>query len=285
MKRLFLLLSALLALALCGCARADTLVGLSVRDLDSGHDLPAWPHDGRHWIEGRPGHRYAIVLQNLTGERVLAVVSVDGVNVISGETAGSAQSGYVLEPWQRLEVRGWRKNLGEVAEFHFTALPDSYAARTGRPGNVGVIGVAAFREKRPAPPVHIGQPTYPPPAPWYERDDVAAARAEAPRPAAPAQSAPSPADAGSRAREAESRAYAPYADEPRQQLGTGHGDRRRDAASVTQFERASRHPAQLASLYYDSAEVLVARRILPPRWPQPPGRPEPFPLGFAPDPR
>jgi len=54
---------------------------------------------------------------------------------------------------QSFEVNGWRKSLEEVAAFYFTALPDSYAARTGRPQNVGVIGVAVFREQQlPRPP-------------------------------------------------------------------------------------------------------------------------------------
>jgi len=47
-------------------------------------------------------------------------------------------------------VQGWRRSLSQTAAFYFTALPDSYAARTGRPDDVGVIGVALFRRK-PAP--------------------------------------------------------------------------------------------------------------------------------------
>ena len=47
------------------------------------------------------------------------------------------------------EIAGWRKSMDDVAQFVFTDLPDSYAARTGRPHNVGVVGVAVFREARP----------------------------------------------------------------------------------------------------------------------------------------
>src|SRR3954451_13478599 len=82
----------------------------------------------------------------------MTVLSVDGVNAITGESADTYQSGYVLEGYQSTEVDGWRKNMQEVAQFNFTALSDSYAAKTGRPNNVGVIGVAVFREKqRPLP--------------------------------------------------------------------------------------------------------------------------------------
>ncbi|MCI1710798.1 MAG: hypothetical protein LKM39_11215 [Chiayiivirga sp.] len=106
-------------------------------------------HDGQTWIAGTPGHRYAVRLRNNSGERVLAVLSVDGVNAVSGETASAQQAGYVLGPWQETEVAGWRKSLNDIAQFEFTALGDSYAARTGRPHNVGVIGVAVFRERAP----------------------------------------------------------------------------------------------------------------------------------------
>lgn len=293
-----LLLAPLLALAaLAGCARAEPLVDVSVVDLDRGETMPRWPQRGKDYIEGRPGHRYAVVLQNLTGQRVLAVVSVDGVNAISGETAGTRQSGYVLDPWQRLEVRGWRKNLSEIAEFHFTSLGDSYAARTGRPGNVGVIGVAAFRERVPVPP------PYPYPQIGYgERRDGAypyepyagagnaAEAARAPSPAAPppaarAESSTSAADAAAPALGQSQRA--PSYDDGlarRQQLGTGHGERRWDAATVTQFERASSRPNQVHTLYYDSWEALAAKGIVPRYTPPYPREPAAFPIGFAPDP-
>ena len=63
-------------------------------------------------------------------EDLLTVVSVDGVNAISGETANASQSGYVLAPGQTTEIAGWRKNMDEVAAFYFTRIGDSYAART-----------------------------------------------------------------------------------------------------------------------------------------------------------
>lgn len=270
MKALTTALLALAALAsLPAAAGGPALVDLQVLDLDRQETLPRHPHRGRDYIEGRPGHRYAVVLQNLTGERVLAVVSVDGVNAISGETAGSQQAGYVLQPWQRMEVRGWRKNLSEVAEFEFTSLGDSYAARTGRPGNVGVIGVAAFRERRPPPPR------------WH--DEIAGA---APAPSAKAQARAGTADAAAPEALAESARSRRHAESTqRQQLGTGHGQRRWDGAVVTAFEREGHRPNQVLSVWYDSTEALVARGVLPRRWPHSHREPQAFPIGFAPDPR
>ena len=262
MKRIAASLLILLSLAtLPGCARAQPLVDLQVLDLDREETLPRHPHAGRDYIEGQPGHRYAVVLQNLTGERVLAVVSVDGVNAISGQTAGSQQSGYVLGPWQRMEVRGWRKDLSEVAEFQFTSLGDSYAARTGRPGNVGVIGVAAFRER---------QPRYDPPADIARRAAMARGEGKA------------SADAAAAPHANEARRESSLAS--RQQLGTGHGQRRWDAAATTRFERDSASPHQVLSVWYDAREALVARGVLPHPWQDSNGEPEAFPIGFTPDP-
>jgi hypothetical protein len=267
MKRLITTLLALASLAsLPAAARGPALVDLQVRDLDRQETLPWHPHRGRDYIEGRPGHRYAVVLRNLTGERVLAVVSVDGVNAISGQTAGSQQAGYVLQPWQQMEVRGWRKNLSEVAEFEFTSLGDSYAARTGRPGNVGVIGVAAFREQRPLPP------------PRWEAEIADAGSAGKARGDGPvAAAAPQAAEARALARRHDESAQ-------RQQLGTGHGQRRWDAATTTHFQRESARPNQVVSVWYDSTRALVARGVLPRRWKDSHDVPEAFPIGFAPDP-
>jgi len=263
------LLASLLALAsllpLTACARQATLVDVQVQNQDTGGLLPLLPHAGRDYIEGQPGHRFAVVLQNLTSERVLAVLSVDGVNAISGQTAGSQQSGYVLEPWQRIEVRGWRKSYSDIAEFYFTDLPDSYAARTGRPQNVGVIGVAAFRERRYEP------------MPYEPLPQIGRAESSAPAPSASAKSADSAAGAS-----------APYGERrdrqlSAQELGTGHGERRYDPVTGTRFERESSRPNQVVALYYDSYQALVARGVIP-GWRSRPGTPEPFPIGFAPDP-
>lgn len=123
------------------------LVELSVVDRTEGRRLPVHWHQGRAHVVGKPGNEYQVVLRNRTDEEVLAVVSVDGVNVITGESADPSQSGYVLAPHGSLAIQGWRKDLSRTAAFYFTSLADSYAARTGRPQDVGVIGVAVFRKK------------------------------------------------------------------------------------------------------------------------------------------
>ena len=238
-------LAALLNLAGVSAACADSrLVQVDVVDRDDGRTLHVWRDHGRPVVAGRPGARYSVRLVNNSGERVLAVVAIDGVNVVSGETAGVGQRGYVLEPWQRTEITGWRKSNDVVAAFEFTSLADSYAARTGRPQDVGVIGVAVFRE---APPVEVSDARS---APRFE----GAAKA-APAPSLDAQPAPESrrADAAGSLVPAE-----------RDRLGTGHGERETSVVRVTTFQRASARPDQRLEIRYDSLENLVAAGIVPP---------------------
>jgi hypothetical protein len=144
--------AALLCLGLSGPALAGVAADVEILDRTSGRVLPVHWHDGQRYVAGEPGREYEIAVRNRDGCRILAVTSVDGVNVITGRTASPAQAGYVVDAWGSVEIDGWRKSLDQVAAFYFTSVPDSYAARTGRPDNVGVIGIALFRElQRPVP--------------------------------------------------------------------------------------------------------------------------------------
>src|SRR5450631_1157624 len=131
----------------CNAQVMGNIAEVAVIDRDSGAVLSPHYYRGEYWVAGKPGARYAIEIRNRLGERLLAVTSVDGVNVISGATAGWDQTGYVFSPGERYQITGWRKTDAEVADFTFTDSPNSYAERTGRPANVGVIGVALFRER------------------------------------------------------------------------------------------------------------------------------------------
>ncbi|WP_454832185.1 hypothetical protein [Pseudoxanthomonas wuyuanensis] len=263
-RSLLLVLAALLlACSAPASARPAALVRVDIVDRDSGQWLPQYPHQRDTWVAGRPGHRYAVRLTNTSGRRVLVVLSVDGVNAVTGQTAAPAQAGYVLGPWENAEITGWRKSLDDVAQFVFTDLGDSYAARTGRPDNVGVIGVAVFEEARPR---HY--PSSPPPiARGY---DDGRPRQQNERSAA----APAATDA--------------IAEKSfdRQSIGTGHGQREWSPVGQTEFVRATRNPSQLTQLRYDDHRRLVALGVIPDRYRHPRfnDRPDAFPDGFVADP-
>ena len=235
---------------------------LTLFDRATGRELPVHWHEGKAYVVGRPGNEYQIGVRNRRGEDLLAVVSVDGVNVVSGETAHTRQGGYVLSPYQRMDIRGWRKSLGEIATFYFTSLGDSYAARTGRPDDVGVIGVALFRRKPAEPPVSI----FP-----AEQSPFAEARRE--KSEARDSAAESLGASGAKRAQAMPAPNAP--------LGTGHGRREESPTRYVAFERASAHPVEVITIHYDSHRNLVARGIL--SGPIAPRTPNPFP-GFVPDP-
>ncbi|MBO9873110.1 MULTISPECIES: hypothetical protein [Xanthomonas] len=262
-------------------------VQLQVIDRDAGDALlPAHAWRGERWIAATPGHRYALRLTNLTGARVLVVLSVDGVNAVSGQTAASDQRGYVLAPWQQTEITGWRKSSEDVAQFVFTDLEDSYAARTGRPRNVGVIGMAVFDEARAWPDDAVRD---------ADIDTKRAAGTPARASATPAPSAaadipqPSAAAPLAAAPSADARAYAREgnaAERVQQRLGTGHGAREWSPSRVTEFERASDVPMQRTALRYDSRARLIARGVLPRTLPPPRVAiaPDAFPGEYVPDP-
>jgi hypothetical protein len=133
------------------------IADLSVYDRTEGRQLQVHWHEDRAYVVGKPGNEYQVTLRSRLREEVLAVVSVDGINAITGESADPAQSGYVLAPRGALQILGWRKSLAQTAAFYFTSLPDSYAARTGRPDDVGVIGIAVFRKRQELPSAPVSK--------------------------------------------------------------------------------------------------------------------------------
>jgi hypothetical protein len=162
--------------------------------------------------------------------------------------------------------------MQRVASFYFTDLGDSYAARTGRPDNVGVIGVALFKRK-PAPELQLEQRKRewePAAAPGAADSGGAADSARAPAPA----SAPEPSNgARAQARAVEKAGVRPS-------LGTGHGRSESSQVRYADFERESSTPNELVTVRYDNRENLVAMGILR----EPRRRPDPFPSAFVPDP-
>ena len=245
------------------------LASVSLVDRDSGAVLPAYYYRGEYWVPGRAGARYAIEIRNSTGGRLLAVTSVDGVNILSGATAGWDQTGYVFDPGERYQIGGWRKSNTEVAAFTFTDSPNSYAARTGRPASVGVIGVALFREQAPVAytPPRVTQAA--PEAPSADAGTAGTSRADMANETATTSAAPA-------------RAPSPPA-----KLGTGHGEREYSYVTDTEFRRAQSEPNEVIRIRYDSQENLIAMGVIRRPRPLPPG-PDPFPGSpqrqYVPDP-
>jgi hypothetical protein len=86
----------------CHAQGIGQMADVRVIDRDTGAGPPINYYRGEYWVAGQPGARYAIEIRNHDGGRMLAVTSVDGVNVLSGATAAWDQSGpgsaYVPDP-------------------------------------------------------------------------------------------------------------------------------------------------------------------------------------------
>lgn len=222
----------------------------SVED-ESGNTLRTFGKDGRTFLLGEPGLRYNIRVQNPTGQRVEAVVSVDGRDAMSGQPGDYVnQRGYVIPAYGSLLVEGFRRSMDEVAAFRFSSPAESYSARMGTPQNVGVIGVAFFPERvRPPAPVMRREPprSRPRPAPRpYDSSREGGAEFDGPARAQAKGSATD--DRGSSGRV--------------NNLGTEFGESHESLVSSVYFERASAtHPVLVSTLRYDDADGLSARGI------------------------
>ena len=103
---------------------------------------------GRRFVVGSRDSSYSIVLKNRCKSRLEVVLSVDGLDVIDGKTAGFSKRGYVIGSGETLEVEGWRTGPDTVARFKFSTVAGSYANLAhGDHRNVGVIGLAVFTEQ------------------------------------------------------------------------------------------------------------------------------------------
>jgi len=271
-----LLNAGLLIWTIAGPAGAvGNLVDVTVYDRVENRTLPVYRHEARHYVVGTPGNEYQVRVRNRTGGEILSVVSVDGVNAVSGETANWNQTGYILGPYHGFDVKGWRKSLERVAAFFFTEHQNSYAARTGRPDNVGVIGVAVFRRKaEPRARVDQSPPRPETPASGAGEDSPYPASADA-----------APAAGVGRARPAESVAdqrHAPSLQEAQRSpsLGTGHGRSQSSRVTYASFERATAAPEEVIAIHYDTYGSLVAMGVI-----RAPRIASPFPGQFVPDPR
>jgi hypothetical protein len=112
-----------------------------------GSPLRAARIDGRVVALGSDGDRYVVRIDNHSPVRIEAVATVDGLDVVDGSDGDLNKRGYVIAPYDTLDIEGFRESEGSVRAFRFGTVSDSYAARRGKDRNVGVVGVAVFRER------------------------------------------------------------------------------------------------------------------------------------------
>lgn len=108
---------------------------------------------GKTYLPVEMGKTFELKITNNSPKKISAVVSVDGLSVLSGSSARSDGPGYIIDAWNNVTIDGWRKSLSKVASFIIGHSNQSYASKMGKPSNVGGIGVAIYAEKKRRWPV------------------------------------------------------------------------------------------------------------------------------------
>ncbi len=249
--------------------------------VENGSPAASYWYGGESYVLGSSGERYTLRIVNNSAQRVEAVVSVDGRDVVDGKPADyRSKRGYLVPAYGSVEVDGWRLSQGQAAAFRFSAVGESYAARTGSAREVGVIGVAIFPERYNPPPRPLYVPRYdrrngddyygalPADKPkkeahgdWGYRSSESESRDEA----AP-RSAPPPAPSQGMAAAGKSRAAEPDSSYQRPShrpgLGTAFGERVESPIQEVSFVRASAtSPSALLGVRYNDRDGLLAMGV------------------------
>jgi hypothetical protein len=215
---------------------------------ESGRALPTFAHGGRSYVLGALGQRYLLRVRNDSARRIEAVVSVDGLDVIDGHTAGWEKRGYLVDPGGEVTIEGFRISTEGVAAFRFSGVPRSYAASKGDARDVGVIGVAVFAERERPRPKSLVHPR-PDDEPRAKGSGASRHSSSSDGPAPPAPRA-----------EQETASRSGRAVE-RHGLGTEFGEERDSPVRLVSFERASSRPDALLAVRYDDREGLLAAGV------------------------
>lgn len=136
---------------------------------ENGETLPTYAAKDRFYVQGNAGERYILRITNPTPNRVEAVVTVDGLDVVDGEVGSLSKRGYIVPAYGETRIEGFRTSAQDVATFRFSSVNDSYAGKQGKARNVGVVAVALFEEQAAQ---QIIEPAPPPPSVYNYEDDV-----------------------------------------------------------------------------------------------------------------
>ncbi|HEY2960943.1 MAG TPA: hypothetical protein VGJ37_00885 [Pyrinomonadaceae bacterium] len=122
--------------------------------LVDGRPLSEYRSRGRTYVEAVRGAEYELRLRNSSPDRVAVALSVDGLNTIDAlQTAAWNASKWVIEPYQTITISGWQMSSERARRFYFTTERDSYAAKLGQRGDIGVISAVFFRERNRVVPM------------------------------------------------------------------------------------------------------------------------------------
>lgn len=230
-------------------------------------------HNNNVWIEGREGSNFVIDIVNNTYARALFIVSVDGLDVLSGQPAGPTSNGYVVNALSKVSIPGWKLNSTSAAEFYFSSKKLSYAEKTKSRTNVsntGVIGAMIFEELTSSQPLikhsttaHFNSSTYND----YQNFNIGSISSSIDysqqqqnfnnvKPRAWSDKNLSLNSAASYSSTETNSILSTSS------LGTGFGDQISWNTSSTQFTKVSSAPTSVLIMYYDSAKNLEKMGVI-----------------------
>lgn len=277
---------------------------MRVEIIQEGRALRHFNHDGKVYAEVPESGDFQVRLTNDSSRRRMAVVSVDGRNVVDGTEAGYDGSGYVLDPWQSVTIPGWLRSNQTCARFTLVTSEESYAAKMGAgTKNVGVVGVAVFDEKpKPVmfqpPPIIIREEHHhhwPKPSPFWWSTTTgnsgsfgssygsSTVRGSSDDFTLSAESGPSQ-TRGSVQTEVSRGLGEKSGGSGAKDVGTGYGAEAAFYTRTAEFTRATRHPSLGVTLRYGVTAKLREWGV--PVDTRPVAEPNPFPAapGYAPPP-
>lgn len=112
-----------------------------------GRYIDEYRKDGKTYVVGFKGSNYELEVKNKSSTRVKAVLSVDGLNILTGDT--DWEKGYVVDAYASIIIPGFLIDGKKAASFEFNSIGKSYNQHndSGDKANVGVIGCMVFDEE------------------------------------------------------------------------------------------------------------------------------------------
>lgn len=122
-----------------------------------GRVLRPYMLDGIQTVGGFNLEPYGIRFRNSTGEKIQAIVAVDGTNVQTGDKARLDEHSrmWVVGPYKSMELIAWPESSRGGAAFVFTSqIGETVAANThGDLGALGYVSVAVYAEGYTVQPI------------------------------------------------------------------------------------------------------------------------------------
>lgn len=130
----------------------NTNNSVELRILIKDRPITNYYHNGKYFVEGRAGSNFELEVINKNPHKIEAILSVDGLSITDGKSAGQHSVGYLVEANSSIKIPGWKISDEKVASFEFTGKENSYSTgQTGSSVNNGVIGLMAFKDKNYRP--------------------------------------------------------------------------------------------------------------------------------------